>query len=143
MWRYIISDDDLLHLVATHWILPIATGYLPPKYRDHLAGGRLVALSKRPKTGIRPVNVTDAWRQLKDYSQLKDYCRIVCANTNSFFTKPSKSVPICHCNTSIIKDVVATNSLDNDPIVVGTFDIKNSFNILQRQHINNQITCSS
>ena len=27
---------------ATHWILPVAAGYLPIKYRDHLAGGRLV-----------------------------------------------------------------------------------------------------
>ena len=45
----IISDDARLHLVAKHWILPIAAVYLPLKYRDHLAGGRLVALSKRPK----------------------------------------------------------------------------------------------
>ena len=43
MWD-IISDDALLYLVAKHWVLPLAAGYLPPKYRDHLAGGRLVAL---------------------------------------------------------------------------------------------------
>ena len=63
MWLdiYIISDDALLRLVAKHWISSIAAGYLPPKYRDHLAGGLLVALSKRPKTGIRPINFTDVW----------------------------------------------------------------------------------
>ncbi len=64
MWRDIINDDILLNLVAKHWILPIAAGYLPPKYRDHLAGGRLVALSKNPKPGVRPINVTDTWRRI-------------------------------------------------------------------------------
>ena len=29
MWRNIISDKELLDLVAQHWILPIAAGYLP------------------------------------------------------------------------------------------------------------------
>ena len=80
MWWDIIGDDALLHLAAKHWISPITAGYLPPKYRDHLAGERMMALSKQ---GIRPINVTDAWRQIT----AKDYCRLVCANTNSFFSK--------------------------------------------------------
>ena len=49
MWGDIISDDALLHLVGKHWILHIAADYLPPKFRDHLPDGLLVALSKRPK----------------------------------------------------------------------------------------------
>ena len=39
MWRDIISDHELLNLVAQHWINPTAAGYLPHKYRQHLAGG--------------------------------------------------------------------------------------------------------
>ena len=39
----------------------------------------------------------------------------------------------------IIEDIAATNSLDNDPIVMSTFDIKNAFNTLQGQHMNNQM----
>jgi hypothetical protein len=42
----------------------IAAGYLPPRYREHLAGGQLVALSKHPKPGIRPICISDAWRRL-------------------------------------------------------------------------------
>ena len=52
--------DDL----AQVWALPIATGYLPPHYRDHLAGGRLIALSKNPKPGVRPICISDAIRRL-------------------------------------------------------------------------------
>ena len=43
----------------------------------------------------------------------------------------------------ILEDVAATNSLDNDSIVMNTFDIKNDFNTLQRHHINNQMTAQS
>ena len=42
----------------------------------------------------------------------------------------------------IIEDVAATNSLDNDPIVMRAFNIKNAFNSLQRQHINNQMAAA-
>ena len=41
---------------------PIAAGYLPAANREHLAGGRLVALSKFPKEGFRPINNGDKWR---------------------------------------------------------------------------------
>ena len=53
IWRDIINDDVLMNLVAKHWILPIAAGYLPVTYKDHLAGGRLVALSKHPEPDQR------------------------------------------------------------------------------------------
>ena len=43
----------------------------------------------------------------------------------------------------IIEDVAATNSLDNDPILMSTFDIKNAFNTLQRQHMKNQMAAGS
>ena len=67
MWRDIISDNELLNLVAQHWILPIAEGYLPHAYNEHVADGRLVALSKTPKPGVRPINtsyITDTWRRI-------------------------------------------------------------------------------
>ena len=70
MWRDIISDNQLLNLVAKHWILPIAAGYLPHAYNEHLAGGRLVALSKAPKPGVRQ----STSRIPGDGSQPKVYC---------------------------------------------------------------------
>ena len=70
IWRDIIRDDALLHLVPKHWILHIAANCIPPT--DHFEGGRLVALSKRPKTGIRPINVTDSWRRITDKGLLQN-----------------------------------------------------------------------
>ena len=64
MWAPLRKDDDLLHDIARYWIRPVAAGYLPLKYRADLAGGRLVALSKFPKPGIRPICISDTWRRL-------------------------------------------------------------------------------
>ena len=52
MWLPLISDSELMEDMAETWALPIAMGYLPPRYREHLAGGRLVALSKKPTQGL-------------------------------------------------------------------------------------------
>ena len=86
-------------------------------------------------------------------SQFKDYCRVGSANTNNVFNfqeshprvfqfamaTPDGTTIMFNLLKCIIEDVVATNSLDNDPIVMNTFDIINAFNTLQRQHINYQM----
>ena len=64
MWAGIRKDCDLMDRIAEVIFRPMAAGYLPPKYRELLAGGRLVALSKAPKTGIRPICIGDHWRRL-------------------------------------------------------------------------------
>ena len=45
MWNPLKNDTELMDAMAYTWARPIAQGYLPPKYHDHLAGGRLIALS--------------------------------------------------------------------------------------------------
>jgi hypothetical protein len=47
LWRDILTDTPFLDIVAKHWIVPVAVGYLPLHYQQHLAGGRLLALSKQ------------------------------------------------------------------------------------------------
>ena len=64
MWQDILNYAQFLEEVATHWILPVTAGYLPTKYQGHLAGSRLVAISKAPKTGILPINVNYVWRRI-------------------------------------------------------------------------------
>jgi hypothetical protein len=64
MWTPFTKDSELMDDLAQIWALPIASGYLPPRYRDHLAGGRLIALSKHPKPGVRPICISDAIRRL-------------------------------------------------------------------------------
>ena len=51
-------------LLAEVVFRPLAAGYLTEAYREHLAGGRLVAPSKAPKPGIRPICMWDTWRRL-------------------------------------------------------------------------------
>ncbi len=48
------------------WVHPMAAGYLPHQYQEHLAGtvpgGRLIALSKYPKPDVRRICISDAIR---------------------------------------------------------------------------------
>ena len=64
MWGGVQEDQQLLDQVASVFFRPIAEGYLPIRYRELLAGGRLAALSKFPNPGIRPTCVGNAWRRL-------------------------------------------------------------------------------
>ena len=61
-----MADTELMEGIAKHWARPLAMGYLPPKYRAYLAGGGLtvIALSKAPKPGIRPICISDSLRRL-------------------------------------------------------------------------------
>ena len=66
MCRDIISDDSLLHFVPKHWILPIAAGYLPPKYRDNLAGGRLDLIDLKRAFDLSMLRMHGDESQLRD-----------------------------------------------------------------------------
>ena len=63
-WWPLRQDDEVMTLLAEVVFRPLAAGYLPEAYREHLAGGRLVAPSKAPKPGIRPICMGDTWRRL-------------------------------------------------------------------------------
>ena len=54
MWAPFKYDVELMDALAIHWARPLAYGYLPPRYRSHLAGGRLIALSKVPNPALDP-----------------------------------------------------------------------------------------
>ncbi len=64
MWTPFTMDSKLMDDLAQKWALTIATGNLPPPYRDHLAVGRLIALSKHPELGVRHICISDAIRRL-------------------------------------------------------------------------------
>ena len=54
MWLPFMENESLMDDLATYWFRPVAAGYLPDAYRSHLAGGRLIALSKHPNQGSDP-----------------------------------------------------------------------------------------
>ena len=143
MWRDILADPQFLEIVAQHWILPIAAGYLPARYREHLAGGRLVALSKHPKPGIRPINVTDAWRRIA----AKTLLSICLPDFKSFFQNshprvfqfstatPDGAATMFHIINAIINSTTKSCMNQKDLFILLTLDIKNAFNTLSRQSI--------
>ena len=142
MWQDIVKDEQLADDVARHWILPVAMGYLPDKYKEHLIGGRLVGLSKKPKPGVRPICVTDVWRriaakgllsaclkELKQYFQKRHPRAFQFAGAN-----PNGATDMYHLLNMIAND--ARHGYDSDdPLSILTLDIKNAFNTLSRQAI--------
>jgi hypothetical protein len=88
MWLPLCSDPDLINLIAECWVRPVASGYLPRTYREDLAGGRLIALSKRPKPGLRPIWIGDAIRRIIGRGL---HCRAQKA-FNAFFQTSSANV---------------------------------------------------
>jgi hypothetical protein len=143
MWRDIVADTQFLEIIAQQWILPIAAGYLPPRYREHLAGGRLVALSKHPKPGIRPINVTDAWRRIA----AKAILSTCLPNFKSFFqdshprvfqfstATPDGAATMFHIINAIMDSTTKSCIDQNDLFIILTLDIKNAYNTLSRQSI--------
>ncbi len=63
-WSPLTFDSELMDDMAETWALLVAMGYLRPRYREHLAGGRLVAFSMDPKPGVRPICIIGAIRSL-------------------------------------------------------------------------------
>ena len=143
MWAPLRRDPDLLHDIAIHWIKPLAVGYLPRAYKNELAGGRLVALSKHPKPGIRPICISDTWRRLTAKGLLTQ-----CQGAFSTFFQDSNPTAIQFGGA--VKDGAANmlhllqafreaaecrnkeEAAEIDPIVILTLDIKNAFNTLLR-----------
>ena len=72
MWGPLIEDADLMQDKAKAFFQPLEEGYLPPSMRDIMAGERLVALSKRPKKGIRHICIGNALRRLLGRGLLKE-----------------------------------------------------------------------
>ena len=63
-WELILRDEALMDDFAELIFKPMAMGYLPKQYHDLFAGGRLVALAKPNKNGIRPICIGSAWRRI-------------------------------------------------------------------------------
>ena len=141
MWLPFLQDADLMDKLAHHWCKPVAAGYLPLHYRSHLAGGRLTALSKHPKPGVRPICISDARRRLVAKG-LADYAS---RHFQQFFQRSRPNVLQFGANTKhgathmfhLIKAQLHALPDDEhaDPVVAANLDSANAFNCLTRQHL--------
>ena len=143
MWKGVRADKALLDRVAVILLRPVAAGYLPPAYRDDLAGGRLVAISKFPKPGIRPICIGDTWRRLV----AKGFNSRCQAAFHSYFQRahpralqfagntPNGATNMFHLLSSIAEAAVRDANPPDDPVAILALDAKNAFNSLSRQSL--------
>ena len=150
MWQPFTHDKDLMNLIAECWVRPMAAGYLPHHYREHLAGGRLIALSKYPKPGVRPICISDAIRRLLGRGLLQrarvhftsyfqnsspnviQYGGSI-ANGASYMYHLLSAVNAHAEKTQPRSEASSTNS--DEPLVILPMDSKNAFNALNRQQL--------
>ena len=139
------KDTDFMDRIARVFFRPIAEGYLPSRYRALLAGGRLVALSKFPKTGIRPIVVGNAWRRLV----AKGLMQMCHKSVHNFFqhrhpralqfggSTKNGATNMFHFLASMVESVPrgvpAGGTLADDPLTVLALDCTNAFNTLSKQ----------
>ena len=146
MWDDLSRDDQLLEDIAQYWFRPVAAGYLPEKYREHLAGGRLVALSKAPKPGIRPICVSDAWRRLTAkglgtacYHHVQEFFQHSHPMALQFGgNNKNGATNMYHLLATIVADAggqTASDEQEQEPIVLISLDLKNAFNTLSRESL--------
>ncbi len=59
-------DPELGELIRVTMVMPCCNHTLPQLHGETYKGGCLIALSKAPKPGVRPINIGDAFRRLDD-----------------------------------------------------------------------------
>ena len=144
MWLPFLQDEVLMEDLARCWpgFRPVAAGYLPAAYRQHLAGGRLIALSKHPKPGVRPICISDARRRLV----AKGLATYANAHFAHYFQHASSNVIQFGANTKngashmfhLIQaqlHAAALGESGDDPIVATALDSENAFNAHTRAHL--------
>ena len=147
-WWPLRQDDEVMTLLAEVVFRPLAAGYLPEAYREHLAGGRLVAPSKAPKPGIRPICMGDTWRRLvakglhyHTKTQLDAYFQTRHGRALQFGGSMQNGVSrMFHTIAAIAEenklpggDVSQRQQLDANPIAIVCLDVSNAFNCLLRE----------
>ena len=145
MWEPLTYDNDLMTHVADIWDKPLA-GYLPSPYRQVLAGGRLIALSKHPKPGVRPICISDALRWLTGRGLLKrcqpyfgQYFQESRPNVLQFGGGIKNGATFMHILLSSIHHLAAlpdpAQAESADPIAFLSLDSSNAFNCLTRKQL--------
>ena len=147
MWEPFTYDHELMNDLAEVWVRPLAAGYLPSQYRQILIGGRLIALSKYPKPGVRPICISDALRRLVGKGLLKkcqlffqQYFQESAPNVIQFGGSIPNGATFMHLLLSAIHDFFSTEPAQSslsqeDPFVILSLDSSNAFNCLSREQL--------
>ena len=107
------------------------------EYRDHLAGGRLVAISKAPKPGIWPIDVTDVWLCIAARGlltncllELAKYFQTQHKLVFQFATAtPNEVSNMFHLLHGIYTNVMSTQTQKQDPAIIVPLYLHNALNM--------------
>ena len=147
-----LHSPGLGELIRDILIAPRLQGILPAKFAECYRGGKLIALSKAPKPGVRPIAIGDAFRRVADKA-LQPFSK---KDLTHFFEQKYSNVKqfasgSMHGADKYIAAVLLAlqedpapkttpSSLDKDPMVILQLDLRNAFNALRRQTVFDMIT---
>lgn len=147
-----LHDPSIGNLVQEVFITPRHQGQLPKLYGECYRGGQLLALSKAPKPGSRPIAIGDCFRRLLDkalqpvskndlahmfehtYGNVKQFA----SGSKDGAEKYIVSVLLALGKFMALQEEV--QCLEDDPMAVMLLDCKNAFNALLRQLVFDMIT---
>lgn len=148
---HLLRDVECGTLLASQLMQPLSTGTLrlSTGCLSRVAGGRLFALSKAPKRGVRPIVVSDAFRSLTaqalfQHSQvskeLQDYFLRSHPRVQQFGVGvPHGATTLVHVVSAIIGgvevDVAADGPLSIRDVAVVSLDVHNAFNEVSRRSV--------
>lgn len=147
-----LHDPGVGDLAVQIFIQPHLQGKLPELYAENFRGGRLIALSKAPKPGVRPIAIGDAFRRLLDKAlqpvskkELAQMFETTYHNVKQFASgsKDGAEKFIVTCLLALLEDpapMEPPSTLDDDPMALLLLDNVNAFNELRRQVVIDMIT---
>ena len=147
----LFNDTECADLLTSLIFNPIANGEFTFPFPERSAGGKLFAISKAPKKGVRPIVVADAVRTLVGkalYAQLGYKERLAAYFTESHPRVFQFAVGTHHGATTAHHTIQALlgalpsvpDPHGSDPIALVSEDITNAFNELSREQISTTIS---
>lgn len=141
----LLHDPGVGELVVETLIRPRYEGKLPKLYGECYRGGKLIALSKAPKPGSRPIAIGDTFRRILDkalqpfskkelahmfehsYSNVKQFASGSCDGAEKFI------VAVLLALQEDPAPAEPPDTVEEDPNAAVLLDMENAFNKLRRQ----------
>jgi hypothetical protein len=149
----LLHDPELGELIRVTMVMPRCNGTLPQLHGESYKGGCLIALSKAPKPGVRPINIGDAFRRLADkalqpfskkdlahmfeheYTNVKQFASGIKDGAEKFIVTTLLALQEHPAPECFSDSAHSSHSLDPDPVVICKIDAANAFNAIHRQFI--------
>lgn len=141
----LLHDPGVGELIADILIRPRYEGLLPQRYAECYRGGLLIALSKAPKPGVRPIAIGDAFRRIADKAlqpfSKKDLAHMFeheYPNAKQFSSGSADGAEKFIVNTLLALQEdpapdAPSQTLESDPRGMLLLDQINAFNAFERQ----------